>query len=146
MIRYTDSTAVTEKRSVNAPQANSTRQNAFLEFPPFHQNILLQSSWNAPEHTGRIKVLLSEQLVRKSSGLGELDFGAANDIVCFSFQHAPRGEWTQTHNSLASLPAVSLLHVPSLQLKTFLSKRASHGQFETHYTYLLPQVAPRAQG
>lgn len=40
-------------------------------------------------------MLLSEQLVRKSSSSpGELDLGPAIDIVCFAFQHAPRGKMT----------------------------------------------------
>jgi hypothetical protein len=36
--------------------------------------------------------MLSEQLVSKNGGKSEPDRDMANDIVCFSFQHAPRGE------------------------------------------------------
>jgi hypothetical protein len=35
--------------------------------------------------------VLSEQLLFKSSSMGEPSLGFANDIVCFSFQHAPKG-------------------------------------------------------
>jgi hypothetical protein len=35
--------------------------------------------------------MLSEQLVSKTGSPGELDLGITNDIVCFSFQHAPKG-------------------------------------------------------
>ena len=35
--------------------------------------------------------MLSEQLITKTASLGEVDLGATNDIVCFSFQHAPKG-------------------------------------------------------
>lgn len=34
--------------------------------------------------------MLSEQLIGKTASPGELDLGITNDIVCFSFQHAPR--------------------------------------------------------
>jgi hypothetical protein len=91
-LEYTDDSTVTKKRSITAPPTQSSRQNAFLEFPPFHHNILLQSLWDARDHAGRIKLVLSEQLVQKTDNPGELDFGYANDIVCFAFQHAPRGE------------------------------------------------------
>jgi hypothetical protein len=58
----------------------------------------MQSCWDARDNNGRIKVLLSEQLIGKSSNPTELEFGAANDIVCFLFQHAPRGMY---HNRTA---------------------------------------------
>ncbi|KAJ4358129.1 uncharacterized protein N0V89_002708 [Didymosphaeria variabile] len=80
-----------EKRSVTDPRLQPTSQRGpFLTFPPFHQTVLTQPSWNAREHNGRIKVLLSEQLVGKNKNLGEPDLGIANDIVCFAFQHAPQ--------------------------------------------------------
>lgn len=37
--------------------------------------------------------MLSEQLVSKTASPGELDLGVTNDIVCFSFQHAPKGRY-----------------------------------------------------
>jgi hypothetical protein len=36
--------------------------------------------------------VLSEQLIFKSGSLGEPDLGTGNEIICFSFQHAPKGE------------------------------------------------------
>ena len=35
--------------------------------------------------------MLSEQLINKAASLGEVDLGDTHDIVCFSFQHAPKG-------------------------------------------------------
>ena len=35
--------------------------------------------------------MLSEQLVSKTSSPGDMVLGITNDIVCFSFQHAPKG-------------------------------------------------------
>lgn len=37
-------------------------------------------------------MLLSEQLIGKNTISRESDLGVANDIVCFTFQHAPQGE------------------------------------------------------
>lgn len=52
----------------------------------------MQSSWDAQDTSGRIRIILSEQLISKTQhSPGELDFGATNEIVCFSFQHAPTG-------------------------------------------------------
>jgi hypothetical protein len=52
----------------------------------------MQFAWNSQDPCGRINVVLSEQLVGRNSVRGELDLGAVNEIVCFSFQHAPKGE------------------------------------------------------
>jgi len=35
--------------------------------------------------------VLSEQLISNNDSPGELGLGTINDIVCLSFQHAPRG-------------------------------------------------------
>jgi hypothetical protein len=52
----------------------------------------MQFSWDAQDLSGRINIVLSEQLVGRNSVGGELDLGVANAIVRFSFQHAPKGE------------------------------------------------------
>jgi len=83
--------AVNQKQQPGHPEHPSSQCKQPLEFPPFHQNILMQKSWDAKESNGRIKVLLSEQLVNNAENPSEVDFGPANGIVCFSFQHAPRG-------------------------------------------------------
>ncbi|KAF2450690.1 hypothetical protein P171DRAFT_516518 [Karstenula rhodostoma CBS 690.94] len=85
-----DNIAAHEQRIATDPQQPASQRGPFLEFPPFHQNILTQPSWNVREHNGRIKLLLSEQLVGKNINPGEPDMGVANDLVCFTFQHAPQ--------------------------------------------------------
>ncbi|OAG00843.1 uncharacterized protein CC84DRAFT_1262932 [Paraphaeosphaeria sporulosa] len=79
-----------EKRIAIYPQQSASQRGPVLEFPPFRQDVLTQPSWNPREHSGRIKVLLSEQLMGKNINSGEPDLGVANDIVCFTFQHAPQ--------------------------------------------------------
>ncbi|KAF2661884.1 hypothetical protein K491DRAFT_333864 [Lophiostoma macrostomum CBS 122681] len=82
---------VYEKRSIADYDRHSRSQRKpLLQFPSFHQSILMQSSWDARDHDGRIKLVLSEQLVGKSHNPSEVEFGAVNDIICFSFQHAPK--------------------------------------------------------
>jgi hypothetical protein len=79
-----------EKRSIVPFAQQSSQPMIPLEFPPFRQDILLQNSWDARDDSGRIKIMLSEQLIGNTGGPSELEFGATNHIVCFSFQHAPR--------------------------------------------------------
>jgi hypothetical protein len=77
--------------TASADLATNQRKSC-LTFPTFAQDTLMQFAWNAQDPSGRIKIVLSEQLVGRNSARGQLDLGAANDIVCFSFQHAPIGE------------------------------------------------------
>jgi hypothetical protein len=63
----------------------------------------MQNSWDARDSQGRIKITLSEQLITKASSPGEVDLGATNDIVCFSFQHAPKGGWNDYMTSMYML-------------------------------------------
>ncbi|KAF1955236.1 hypothetical protein CC80DRAFT_594424 [Byssothecium circinans] len=79
-----------EKRLITDLPSSPTHRDSFLEFPPFHQNVLMQSAWDAREHSGRIKILLAEQLIRKTNSSGDLELGTSHEIVCFAFQHAPR--------------------------------------------------------
>ncbi len=60
-----------------------------LRFPPFHRELLAQSSWSAGDDLGRIKVVISEGL-RRASLPGVFD--RVKNVVAFSFQHAPLGE------------------------------------------------------
>lgn len=84
--------SVGKKNSTALSEQQSSQPKPPLEFPPFRQNILMQNSWDARDHHGRIKVLLSEQLIGNTNSPSKLAFGASNDIICFSFQHAPRGK------------------------------------------------------
>lgn len=51
----------------------------------------MQNSWDARDPNGRIRIMLSEQLITKTASPGEVDLGTTNNIVCFVFQHAPKG-------------------------------------------------------
>jgi hypothetical protein len=82
---------VHEKRSLTFVEYPTSQRKPCLEFPPFHQQALIQNAWDARDPNGRIRILLSEQLISKTASPGELDLGVTNDIVCFSFQHAPKG-------------------------------------------------------
>lgn len=57
-----------------------------LRFPPFHEEMVTQSWWNAGEDMGRIKVVIAEGLIH---GLGISTFERTRNLVAFSFQHAP---------------------------------------------------------
>lgn len=80
-----------EKRSLTFNEPPSTHRKQCLEFPPFHKHTLMQNLWDSRDLHGRIRVVLSEQLISKTSSPGDLDLGTTNDLVCFSFQHAPKG-------------------------------------------------------
>jgi hypothetical protein len=86
-----DLRAAHEKRSLTFADHPTSQRKPCLEFPPFHQQALMQNSWDARDPNGRIRILLSEQLISKTASPGEVDLGVTNDIVCFSFQHAPKG-------------------------------------------------------
>lgn len=87
---YTDHYTVHEKRRFNPTQ--TTGQNkAPLEFPLFYEHILMQKAWDARDPHGRIKILLSEHLVSNAPNPRRADFKASNELICFSFQHAPKG-------------------------------------------------------
>jgi hypothetical protein len=57
-----------------------------LRFPPFHQEILQQSHWDAGELHGRVRVTISEGFSRPRRSP---PFERVKDIIAFSFQHAP---------------------------------------------------------
>ncbi|KAI4706536.1 hypothetical protein J4E89_008603 [Alternaria sp. Ai002NY15] len=109
-----------EKRSLSINEYPSSQRKQCLEFPPFHQRTLMQNSWNAHDPQGRIKIMLSEQLITKTASLGEVDLGATNDIVCFSFQHAPKDVLEQAG---ISWPIRNPLYLPNaLERATHLSQ------------------------
>lgn len=57
-----------------------------LRFPPFHQEMITQSWWNAGESMGRIRVVIAEGIVY---GHAVSSFERTRNLVSFSFQHAP---------------------------------------------------------
>ncbi|KAF1851306.1 uncharacterized protein K460DRAFT_329196 [Cucurbitaria berberidis CBS 394.84] len=79
-----------EKQILSSFEQSSSQRQPCLEFPAFHQQTLLQSSWDARDPNGRIRIKLSEQLINKTTSPGEVSLGASHDIVCFSLQHAPK--------------------------------------------------------
>ncbi|KAJ4292593.1 hypothetical protein N0V90_009256 [Kalmusia sp. IMI 367209] len=133
-----DVPAVNQKRSISEAPRATVQQGPFLEFPPFHQNVLMQRSWDAREHSGRIK--------------GELELTVANDIVCFSFQHAPKEILEQAGISwpirnplyLASairepqIPQVTIPHTKARDLATQNRVRSSLSQHSPS-TFTRPQ-------
>jgi hypothetical protein len=84
--------AAYEKRTLSLANHPTSQRKPPLEFPPFSRHTLMQPSWQSQELSGRINIVLSEQLIcRNSGGSQEPDLGVTNDVVCFSFQHAPKG-------------------------------------------------------
>ncbi|EDN07899.1 predicted protein [Histoplasma mississippiense (nom. inval.)] len=57
-----------------------------LHFPPFHEEMLQQSHWEAGEEFGRIKVVIAEGFSRPNRNP---PFERVRNLVFFSFQHAP---------------------------------------------------------
>ncbi|KAI4953413.1 hypothetical protein J4E91_002260 [Alternaria rosae] len=109
-----------EKRSLTVNEYPSNQRKQCLEFPPFHQRTLMQNSWSAHDPQGRIKIMLSEQLITKTAIPGEVDLGTTNDIVCFSFQHAPKDVLEQAG---ISWPIRNPLYLPnSLERTTHMSQ------------------------
>ncbi|KAF2017707.1 hypothetical protein BU24DRAFT_156661 [Aaosphaeria arxii CBS 175.79] len=72
------------------PSIHSRQISHGLRFPSFQSDILTQTSWDPANDRGRIKVLILEQPVDGTSSLGTRKLRSANELVCFSFQHAPR--------------------------------------------------------
>ncbi|KAF2174905.1 hypothetical protein K469DRAFT_680758 [Zopfia rhizophila CBS 207.26] len=114
-----------EKRLPGYPDHQTSQRKPPLQFPPFHQNVLMQSSWDVRESSGRIKLFLSEQLLNNTNSTRDLEIGATNDIVCFSFQHAPRDVLEQAGLSWP-------LRNP-LYLSSALAARQSRSQTPTSY-------------
>nr|KMM69449.1 hypothetical protein CPAG_05764 [Coccidioides posadasii RMSCC 3488] len=57
-----------------------------IRFPPFHEEILRHTHWDAGEMYGRIRVVVAEGLTRPHRSP---PFERVKDIIVFSFQHAP---------------------------------------------------------
>ena len=63
-------------------------QNHQLLFPPFHRSILSQSSWNAADPMGRIRVEMASGYLEEKYGR----FVKVVDHVIFAFQPGPMGK------------------------------------------------------
>ncbi|EXJ85498.1 2-isopropylmalate synthase [Capronia coronata CBS 617.96] len=63
-----------------------------LRFPAFHKEILQQPHWEPGESLGRVKVIISEGVLRDITPPAPADtmFDRLRDVVVFSFQHAPQ--------------------------------------------------------
>ncbi|KAK4943195.1 2-isopropylmalate synthase (Alpha-isopropylmalate synthase) (Alpha-IPM synthetase) [Elasticomyces elasticus] len=63
-----------------------------LRFPKFHREILQQPTWEPSDPVGRIRVVISEGVLRETSPPAAPDvmFDRLRDVVAFSFQHAPQ--------------------------------------------------------
>ncbi|PVH98387.1 hypothetical protein DM02DRAFT_49700 [Periconia macrospinosa] len=102
---------VNEKRSILEP-LQIRRHGPFLDFPPFPLNVLMQNACNIRDNEGKIKILLSEQLIRRTHNPADLELGVSNPIISFAFQHAPRDILEQ---SGIAWPIHNPLLLPSLQ-------------------------------
>lgn len=78
-----------------------------LRFPPFHQEILHASSWDAGQLLGRIRVVITEGFSRETGSPHnnpKHSFVRIKDVLAFSFQHAPMRELSpSSHPKEASL-------------------------------------------
>lgn len=65
-----------------------------LRFPSFHKEVLQHPHWEPGEVVGRIKVIISEGVLRATTPPAASDamFDRLRDVVIFSFQHAPQSE------------------------------------------------------
>ncbi|KAF2846966.1 hypothetical protein T440DRAFT_482213 [Plenodomus tracheiphilus IPT5] len=111
-----------EKRSLASVEQPTSQKRPCLEFPPFSLQTLMQTSWDARDNSSRIKIMLSEQLIGKPASPGQLDLGGANNIVCFSFQHAPRDVLEQ---SGISWPIRNPLYLPNAYEELRLPQQTS---------------------
>lgn len=79
-------------RALEAKNAEDGEQH--LRFPPFHKEILQQPHWEPGESLGRVKVTISEGVLRETTPPAPSDsmFDRLRDVVVFSFQHAPQSK------------------------------------------------------
>ncbi|KAH7086363.1 hypothetical protein FB567DRAFT_497466 [Paraphoma chrysanthemicola] len=85
-----------EARGIVTAEHPTSHRKSSLLFPSFNPETLLRTEWDCRDTGGRINVMLSEQVVAKTSSPTEADFGPFHEIVCFSFQHAPKGKVSDT--------------------------------------------------
>lgn len=92
-----------EQRTFKSSRSNerpTSQPKQRLLFPRSDKNALLQTSaWQPRGTDNRIKIILSEQLVNSECALES----GNSDIVCFTFQHAPRGKRPNYKSEIVSL-------------------------------------------
>ncbi|KAH0840882.1 hypothetical protein FOPE_06197 [Fonsecaea pedrosoi] len=68
------------------------RDARYLQFPTFYREMLQQPGWDHSELMGRIRVVISEGVVRDNTppAASATRFDRLRDVVAFSFQHAPQ--------------------------------------------------------
>ncbi|CAO2658145.1 Nn.00g074050.m01.CDS01 [Neocucurbitaria sp. VM-36] len=123
---------VHEKPFLFPSEQPTSQRKSYLQFPPFHQQTLIQSCWDARDPNGRIRIILSEQLVTRASSPGAPDLGPRHDIVCFSFQHAPKDILEQAG---ISWPIRNPLYLPNVHDRATRPSQRSptrHGTSKTH--------------
>ena len=87
-------------RSSRSKERPTSQPKQRLIFPRSDKNALLQTSaWQPRGTDNRVKIILSERLVNSE---GALESGNS-DIVCFTFQHAPRGKRPSYKSEIVSL-------------------------------------------
>ncbi|KAF2032943.1 hypothetical protein EK21DRAFT_59648 [Setomelanomma holmii] len=101
-----------EKRTLTATEEPTSHRKAYLKFPRFLPQTLMQADWDCWDPNGRINIKLSEQIVSKNGNSAVSDMAFTSDIICFSFQHAPREILEQAG---ISWPIRNPLFLPKLQ-------------------------------
>lgn len=87
-----------------------------LLFPPFHQEILQASSWDAGQLLGRVRIVVTEGFSRETNPPHnnlKHSFVRIRDILAFSFQHAP------TRKLRPTLAKVQLMMVMVIDILEF---------------------------
>lgn len=93
MLQYVLTPSITRsgRNTDSTVEMDKTGNQECLRFPPFHQQVLAQQWWSPGEDTGRVKLVISEGIApgqNPSSG-----FRRVKNLLTFSFQHAPLGEY-----------------------------------------------------
>ncbi|KAH7080053.1 hypothetical protein BKA63DRAFT_234153 [Paraphoma chrysanthemicola] len=116
-----------EARGIVTAEHPTSHRNPSLLFPSFDPEKLFQTEWDCRDPGGRINVILSEQVVAKASSPTEADFGPFHEIVCFSFQHAPKDTLERVG---ISWPIRNPLFMPSLSQDFRMTPRLSDASSE----------------
>ena len=77
--------------NIASEDANMNRQGGQLLFPQFHRSITQQPHWEPSDLIGRIKLVITEGVIREIDVVETATAGIdrLRDIASFSFQHAP---------------------------------------------------------
>ncbi|USP79223.1 mrna binding post-transcriptional regulator [Curvularia clavata] len=125
-----------EKRSLACNDLPSSQRRRPLEFPPFHSITLINNTWDARDPYGRIQVVLSEQLINKTPGPGNLGLGPANELCP---QVALAASWTPH-----ALPFADKAHIqtPPSQNSQSMFGKPHEAKFKQHPNARLSHIPP----